>query len=418
MSREPHIKIQKQNIFFKKIILLPLLLAQQIRKTWTRHNFHTVESAFKDQALRVINHITRSKYLATDLKSLRNVICKKLEEGFGGRFYIILKGEEIDRDFPYFTKVQELLHNNFPDIIRKNDRTLYFQPLLVSEREVGILIAEVYYHSFHALSLSRVLPVLSDQVSIIIDNFETHNKLRESIVNEEREKLRSLILSSISHDLKTPLFSIIGSLNIFKNLSQKNKLTPENSSTLINTALEEAERLSNFISNILEMTRIESGSIRVNKQQLNPYLILLKTLERFDKKLEEYNFEINLDQQIEINFDQLSLEQIIQNLVDNAMKYSPKNTKIKIYDEISDKNYRIFIEDEGKGIDPTKLDLIFNKFQRFNLEDKVVGTGLGLSITKALMEINNSTIIAKNSFNKTGAIFILEFRDFIKKTNI
>ncbi len=240
--------------------------------------------------------------------------------------------------------------------------------------------------------------------------------MREAKVNEEREKLRSLILSSISHDLKTPLFSIIGSLNIFNTLSKKNKLSKANQKTLINTALEEAERLNNFISDVLEMTRIESGAIKLHKKLLNPALIILKTLERFDEELKKYQLEILLSKQVKINFDRLSFEQIIQNLIDNTIKYSPKNTKITIYEELADGVYRIFIKDEGRGLDPTKLDSIFNKFERFNLEDKVVGSGLGLSIVKALTEANNAKITAENSDGKKGAVFILEFRDFIKKS--
>ena len=91
---------------------------------------------------------------------------------------------------------------------------------------------------------------------------------------------------------------------------------------------------------------------------------------------------------------------------------TPKNTKIIICDEISSDNYRIFIKDEGSGIDPTKLDLIFNKFERFSLEDKVLGSGLGLAIVKALMEINNAAIVAKNSDEAKGAVFILEFSEY------
>ena len=201
-------------------------------------------------------------------------------------------------------------------------------------------------------------------------------------------------------------------MSVFRALSNQNKLNKENTEILITTALEESERLHSFISDVLEMTRIESGAIKLDKKPLNPFLIVAKILARFEKQLQEYQMEIALDQKIKINFDQIALEQIIQNLVDNTIKYSSKNTKIIICDEISSDNYRIFIKDEGSGIDPTKLDLIFNKFERFSLEDKVLGSGLGLAIVKALMEINNAAIVAKNSDEAKGAVFILEFSEY------
>ncbi len=408
--------------FLRRSFVIQSIFVQRLIKSLAIRNFHAVENLTRERALKIINKISQAKFSASSVEELALLTCQKLQEDFGGKFWIVFKnGESGMKPYPsYNQKMEEVLNKMLPDVIYKKKFTVYFKPMTVIDIEIGVLIAELKSSDKNTASLGKILPILSNQISMIIDNFETHTKLHEAIVNEEREKLRALILSSISHDLKTPLFSIIGSLNILKLSLDKNRLTKENKKILINTALEEAERLNGFISDVLEMTRIESGAIMLHKKLLNPAMIILQTLERFDEKLKEYQLEIALSKKIKINFDKVSLEQIIQNLIDNTIKYSPENSKITICDELSQdqKSYNIFIKDEGGGIEPEKLGLIFNKFERFNLEDKVLGSGLGLSIVKALMDINNAKIIVKNSDDKKGAIFVLEFRDFVKKVNL
>lgn len=413
-----HLFLEKISRYLRRAFAIQAIFNQQFIRNLAIRNFHAVENSTRDKALKVLNKISRAKFSAVNAKDLVAMTCQKLEEDFEGKFWIVFKDGESGSiaDVSYNDKIREVLQKMLPDVIYESKKTIYFKPMTVVNRDIGTLVVEVNSKGRQTSSLGKVLPILADQISIIIDNFETHTRLREARVNEEREKLRSLILSSISHDLKTPLFSIIGSLNIFKTLSKKNKLNKENQATLINTALEEAERLNNFISDVLEMTRIESGAIKLHKKLLSPSLIILKTLERFDEELKKYQLEIFLNKKVKINFDQLSFEQIIQNLIDNTIKYSPEDTMITISDELSEGVYRIFIKDEGRGIDPTKLDSIFNKFERFNSEDKVMGSGLGLSIVKALVEANNAKITAMNSDGEKGAVFILEFKDFVKKS--
>ncbi|MCE3255768.1 MAG: sensor protein KdpD [Rickettsiaceae bacterium] len=374
------------------------------------NNKYKTESLAKEHSLKAIDQITFLKLSASNIEDLVDLVCKKLEENLGGKFWLFLAGknQQLNCEEPYILKAKEVLINSRNQLVRKRRKIIYFQKVAIGEKKFGVLIAEVKPQN-DFIYLRKILP---DQIAVIISNFEMRTKLNEARVNQEREKLRSLILSSISHDLKTPLSSIIGSLNIFKDLSNRNKLDKESKETLITTAIEEAERLKSFIDDVLEMTRIESGAIKLQKQFLSSSIIVERTLKRFEEKLKDYEVEISLDKKIKINFDQTSCEQIIQNLVDNTIKYSPKNTKINIWDSLENETYSIFIKDEGKGIHPEKLNMIFNKFERFAMEDKVVGSGLGLSIVKALMEANNAAIHAKNSECGKGAIFVLEFRDF------
>lgn len=371
---------------------------------------NSAENVAKAHALKVITIITSLKLSVSTVDELANLICKKLEEYFEGEFWLFLAESAFcyKVNDSYVEQAKRVLDNPQPVVVREESNDIYFHPIVKGKRKIGILIAKVDKgNGFHYLM--RILP---DQISNTINNFENSIKLDEAQLREEREKLRSLILSSISHDLKTPLSSIIGGLNIFTNLSKQNKLDEESSKVLIATAVEEAERLKGFISDVLEMTRIESGAIKLQKQFLDSASLIERTVKRFESKLQDYHLEISLNHKIKINCDPTCCEQIIQNLLENTIKFSPKNTKITIWDEVINDHYFISIQDEGGGINPEKLSMIFNKFERFSLEDKILGSGLGLSIVKALMDANNATITAKNSESGKGAIFILEFRDF------
>lgn len=387
-------------------------------------NFHRVGNITKDIALKVLNKINQGKLLATSQEELANVICKKLHEDLHARFTIALS--ENNKKISYHGDKQLALEHAkridaafskmVPQSVYDRNKAVYLQPLTTAEKNIGILLAESSFHDNIVYNLEKILPVLSDQISINLNNLMIKNLLDESKANAERERLRSLILSSISHDLKTPLFSIIGSLNIFTKLSSQNKLTKKNQKTLIVTALNEAERLNEFISDVLEMTRIESGAIKIHKQFISPSLVIEKTLQRFQTKLRYYHVHNDLNKNIKINFDPISIEQVMQNLIENTIKYSAKNTNISIYDEVEENNYKLFIKDEGIGIATEKLELIFNKFERFAMQDKISGSGLGLSIVKSLMEINNAKISATSAQDQKGTIFILEFSEFKQST--
>lgn len=385
-------------------------------------NFYHIGNLSKNRALKVINKISQAKLSLRSASDLANVICKKLTEDLNAKFAIALieSGKKIS--FYGDSKLAEEQHKKImsqlsmmtPQTIYEKEKIIYFQPLIATDRNVGIIIAEDTLRNSETYSLEKIMPVICSQISIALYNTTIRKMLDEAKESEEREKLRSLILSSISHDLKTPLVTIIGSLSIFNKLSDQNSLTKKNQKTLILTALNETERLNEFISDILEMTKIESGAIKLHKHFLSPKLIVDKTLDRFERKVRHYKLEVNLDNKIQINFDPISLEQIMQNLIENSIKYSEKNTKIAIYDEIYDNCYKIFLKDDGIGINPEKLTQIFNKFERFSMEDKISGSGLGLSIVKALMDINNANICAQNAQAEKGTIFILTFNEFRK----
>src|SRR5690606_5899594 len=135
-----------------------------------------------------------------------------------------------------------------------------FEPMFAPSGVIGIVGVKVPLLLTIDSSFGRLLSAVADQCAAIIQRIALTKKMEEAKISEEKEKLRSLLLSAVSHDLKTPLASIIGSLSVYH--SMFDKLSDEHKMTLTTTALDEAQRLDSFISNILDMTRLESGHVK------------------------------------------------------------------------------------------------------------------------------------------------------------
>lgn len=284
-----------------------------------------------------------------------------------------------------------------------------FVPLVTSQGEIGVLAIKIDDVLHFDIASGRLLSAVADQAALIIERFELGQLMEESRLRDEREKLRSMLLSSVSHDLKTPLASVIGALSVYQTMGTN--LSEEHRVTLITTALEEAQRLDSFITNILDMTRLESGDIDFRKEWVSPQDILRKVERRMKNRLRNHTLLITpATDPAEIHIDPTSIEQVMQNLLDNAAKYTKPGTKVEItgYPN-SNKQYIIEVRDYGDGIPADKLDKIFDKYARLHKTDsQVAGTGLGLAISKSIMQSQGGSVEAANH-PQGGAIFTLTF---------
>lgn len=294
--------------------------------------------------------------------------------------------------------------------INRYDSNWRFEPMITSNGEIGVLGIQIENNIYFDSSFGRLLTALADQAANLIERLELTKMMSESRMREEREKLRAMLLSSVSHDLKTPLASIIGSLSVFKRMRKSDRLSVEIGDELTETALDEAQRLDSFISNILDMTRIESGEIEFDKEWIDPTEPIASIKKRLRQRLRLHTLKIDEpDQAYEVEMDQMMTEQVLQNIIDNAAKYSPANTEISIDYGPEDNGFSFRIRDQGKGIPEGKFEAIFDKYERLRQSDsQVAGTGLGLAISKASMEKQNGYVKVKNHADG-GAEFIIWF---------
>ncbi len=292
-------------------------------------------------------------------------------------------------------------------------KALYcFRPLLTPEGARGVLATKADTHFFESQDISGTLAGIADVTALVIERLQLSQQMQDGRVREEKERLRSTLLSSISHDLKTPLASVVGSLTALQDM--KTSLQPEQKDILLETALEEARRLDGFITNILEMTRLESGQVVFKENWVSAFDIVSNVYGRMRSKLRGRIVQINDDclRTNEICIDAFLVEQVAQNIFDNILKYTPAGTAINVWGEMEDNLFTIHIRDHGKGIPEDQVEKIFDKYHRLNKQDtNVAGTGLGLAIARIIMRAQGGNIRATNHPDG-GAVFILSFSNW------
>jgi two-component system sensor histidine kinase KdpD len=253
----------------------------------------------------------------------------------------------------------------------------------------------------------RLLDALIDQAALAIERVHLVDDLDQAKRREEADRLRAALLTSISHDLKTPLAAIMGAAGTLKGFARD--LNDDGKIELISTIVEESERLNRFIANLLDMTKLESGSIRPKIARHDIGEIVSTALDRAGKILADHNLELDIEADVPmLELDPVLLEQALFNLLDNAGKYSPPQTTVRIQSWREADAVKLQILDEGSGIPPEDLEPIFDKFHRAQKEDQVrAGTGLGLAISRGFIEAMGGSIVAANRSDRPGAVFTI-----------
>ena len=253
----------------------------------------------------------------------------------------------------------------------------------------------------------RLLDALVDQGALAIERVllvEDMDKVKRTV---ESERLRSALLTSISHDLKTPLASVLGAASTMRDLEYG--LSDTEKRDLLATVIDESERLNRFIANLLDMTKLESGAIVPNTALHDIGEIVGSALRRGSKILSRHRISLELDADLPmLELDAVLFEQVIFNLLDNAAKYSPSETTISIRSSRDANSVLLQIADEGEGIPPAELESIFDKFYRVQKADHVrPGTGLGLAISRGFVEAMHGRISAANRTDRSGAVLTI-----------
>jgi two-component system sensor histidine kinase KdpD len=253
----------------------------------------------------------------------------------------------------------------------------------------------------------RLLDALSDQTALAIERINLAEDLDRAKIAAETDRLRSALLTSLSHDLRTPLASILGSATSLD--SYGSRLDERTIKELTGTIREEAERLNRFIANLLDMIRLESGAIEPLIAPVDLAELVGSALERATKILAAHRVALDLPADLPmLALDPVLFEQVLFNLLDNAAKYAPPGSLIRIEAQADRGIVRLSVIDEGSGIAPDDLERIFDKFYRVQAQDRQrAGTGLGLAICRGFIEAMGGSIAAENRRDRPGAVFTL-----------
>jgi two-component system sensor histidine kinase KdpD len=253
----------------------------------------------------------------------------------------------------------------------------------------------------------RLLDALMDQAAIAIERVRLASQMDAARVEAEAERLRSALLTSLSHDLKTPLTSILGAANSLREYADR--FDGAARADLLRTIEDEAVRMSRFVVNLLDMTKLEAGAIQLNRETADVTEIVGSALQRLKGATEGFAVRFNVEPDLPlIPLDVLLMEQVLINLLDNAAKYTPPASTIEISARRQQNAVMIAIMDEGPGIPEDRLTRIFEKFHRLESGDRQrAGTGLGLAICRGFIEAMGGTITAANRADRPGAVFTI-----------
>jgi len=246
-----------------------------------------------------------------------------------------------------------------------------------------------------------------DQAALAIERVRLVEDLDQAKRTADTDRLRTALLTSISHDLRTPLAAVLGAAGTLGSLSEV--LDQQAKTDLIATVISEAERLNRFIANLLDMTKLESGAVVPNTALHDIGELVGSALERASKILAQHRIEVELAKDMPmVEIDPVLFEQVLFNLLDNAAKYAPAGTTVRIQSWRDRETVALQVLDEGEGIPAADLEHIFDKFYRVQKADHVrAGTGLGLPISRGFIEAMHGTVTAANRTDRNGAVFTI-----------
>ena len=282
-----------------------------------------------------------------------------------------------------------------------------FLPMRTGSGKVGVLgLQRPDEKSLFTPEERRLLDALNDQTALAIERAQLVDRMGEVKALEEADKLRVAMLTSLSHDLRTPLASILGAATaLLANLGLYDRATARE---MLTTVREEAERLDRFVGNLLDMSRLEAGVVGAKPETADAAEIVEAAVKRLGRRLPPERLRNTLPADLPfVRVDPLLLEQALVNILDNAVKYAPAASPIAIGGAVLPGRVTLTVADEGPGIPEVDLPHIFDKFYRVRKADhRVAGTGLGLSVARGFVESFGGTLEAANRPG-LGAVFTI-----------
>ena len=286
-----------------------------------------------------------------------------------------------------------------------------FLPLRTGQGRVGVLGVSRDVPNFLLTPPERrLLDALADLAAIATERIRLAKDVDQARMLAETEKLRGSLLTSISHDLRTPLASIIGSLGSLRSFGKLyDEATREE---MVATAHDEAERLNRYVGNLLDMTRLDAGAIEPRQEPCDLADLVATAVKRMQAQLANHTVVISVPPGFPLLLlDAVLMEQVLTNLLDNAAKYTPAGSTIEIAASRHKFSIVLSVRDDGPGIPAADLQRIFDKFYRVreNADRSRAGTGLGLAICRGFVEAMGGRIVARNRSPDRGVEFLIEF---------
>jgi two-component system, OmpR family, sensor histidine kinase KdpD len=378
----------------------------------TRVRQQTESARRREHQTAALYSLGRDLAVSNDLDSYINAITKRAKETFGHDTVIFLpdrENKDILKPYSGSLKIptdekelaaaiwsfqhQKIVGHGTDTLPNAKDRYL---PLVTARGMVGVIaISAIDTAGEMTVEQERLLEAYADLAAVAIESILLAGEVHKTQVLRNTEKLQTALINAVSHDLRTPLVSVIG---VLSSLQEKGMHLDDNAKiNLIQVAREEAERLNHLITNLLDVSRIEAGAIKISRQPSDVQDMVGAALEQLGNRIgtRPVNLEIPADLPY-VSVDFGLIVQTLVNVLDNALKYSPEGSPLDIKARKFNGEMQIEIADRGIGIPAQDLAHVFDKFYRIQRPDNVAGTGLGLSICKGIIEAHGGRIAAEN----------------------
>jgi two-component system, OmpR family, sensor histidine kinase KdpD len=354
-------------------------------------------------------YLSRDLAVASDLTGILDAMVRNIEESLGAHIAVLLpEGErlevrrassELSLGIKELAVAEWAFKNRLPAGLGTDtlvSAALLYLPMSTSGDVLGILGVRLVDRADYASPSSRrLLQAFATQAALAIERVHLAKQAEQAQILQARETLERALLNSISHDLRTPLVSITGALGALRD--KGSVLEAEARDDLLDGAWEEAGRLNRFVGNLLDMTRLESGALKLKQVACDVQDLFGCALAALEPQLGKRKIEVRVPSGLPlVRMDMVLMTQVVVNLLDNALKYTPRDSSVELAAALDDHTLTMAISDRGPGIPENELKRVFDKFYRLPIPEGAGGTGLGLSICKGIVEAHSGSIRAQN----------------------
>jgi two-component system sensor histidine kinase KdpD len=392
--------------------LVLLLVGIVVSYLTARVRRQTEAAKIRERETYALFALGRDLAVSNDMESYMQVIIKRAKETFGHDVVAFLPDDEKKNVLKSYSGHQNIAIDEnersaaiwayeHQKVVGSGTDTLpnskaRFIPLVTARGKVGVMAIMVSGEKDRlTIGQEHLLEAYANLAAVAIESILLNEEAHNAQILRDTEKLQTALLNSVSHDLRTPLVSIIGVLSSLQ--EEGIHLDDEAKVKLVNVAREEAERLNHLITNLLDVSRVEAGAIRILRQSSDVQDLVGTALEQLGNRTAGRPIQVDIPGNLPfVSVDFGLIVQTLVNIIDNALKYSRADSAIEIKAAIAGSEIQVEIADRGFGIPPADLLQVFDKFYRIEHPGSVAGTGLGLSICKGIVEAHGGRITAEN----------------------
>jgi len=331
-----------------------------------------------------------------------------LTEVFSSEVIIFLpeNGQLIRRQSSHSTQLSEKEHGvalwvyNLGQVAGLGTDTLPFAdslyiPLLTSQGTLGVIRLRPFQeHQLFTPEKMHLLEACASQIALALEVDRLHEQTKNTELETETNRIRNTLLQAVSHDLRTPLVAIMGAASTL--IEMPDELDSRNIVKLGNEIYLESEQLNRLINNLLEIFYLESNDVQLQKKPIALHDIIQAVLSVSNKKLGDKHLTLQIPDDLIVPVDSTLLQEVLLNLLDNAIKFSPSGTNINITAKTDNNTVVVSVEDQGPGIVPDEENKLFEKYYRGRQLTTERGLGLGLAICRIVIAAHGGKIWAEN----------------------